>query len=99
MSTTTDDFLQHYGVQGMKWGKRGGSSKPSAGGTSKNGKITTDDIHVARYKQGLRGRKMQEAQAEFYVARTNKGQDKAEKIMRKAEKHISTIRMRRQQPS
>lgn len=90
MSTPADDFLAHYGVSGMKWGKRtggsGGSSKPVGEGTGKNGKVTSGDIHLARYKQGLRGRKMQEAQAEFFVARTNKGQDKAEKIMRKAEK-------------
>lgn len=96
MSEVTDDFLQHYGVVGMKWGKSGGggksggspnsSKKPDAGGTGKNGKVTSGDIHLARYKQGLRGRKMQEAQAEFFVARTNKGKDKAEKVMRKAEK-------------
>jgi hypothetical protein len=27
MSEVTDDFLQHYGVVGMKWGKRRGSLK------------------------------------------------------------------------
>jgi hypothetical protein len=85
MSSPTEDFLSHYGVQGMKWGKRSGS-KPSGGGTGKNGKVTSGDIHLARFKQEARLRKLQEAEGDFYVARTAKGQDKAEKIMRKHEK-------------
>lgn len=28
MSEVTDDFLEHYGVQGMKWGKRSGGKAP-----------------------------------------------------------------------
>lgn len=27
MSEVTDDFLEHYGVRGMKWGKRSGGGK------------------------------------------------------------------------
>lgn len=69
----TDDVLAHYGVAGMKWGKH-------------KGKPTTADIHQARYRQGLRLQKAQEAQGDFIVARTNKGKDKAEKIMRQREK-------------
>jgi hypothetical protein len=84
MSELTDNFLEHQGVKGMKWGKHTAKSDP--GGTGKNGKVTSGDIHLARFKQEARFRKLQEAQGDFFVARTAKGQDKAEKIMRKHEK-------------
>lgn len=84
MSDITDDFLEHQGVKGMKWGKH--KVKADQGGTGKNGKITSGDIHLARFKQDARLRKLQEAEGDFFVARTAKGQDKAEKIMRKLEK-------------
>lgn len=89
MSETTDDFLQHYGVRGMKWGKRNGS-RSSGGGSGKKSKPTTYDILAARQAQGARLRKLQEAEGDFYVARTAKGQDKAEKIMRQREKDFFT---------
>jgi len=90
MPESTDDFLAHYGVPGMKWGKRNARDRDSGVGTGKNGKVTSGDIHLARYKQGLRLRKLQEAEGDFYVARTNKGKDKAEKIMRQHEKAYFT---------
>lgn len=34
MSETTDEFLQHYGVAGMKWGKRSGGSSSGSSGSS-----------------------------------------------------------------
>lgn len=37
MSEVTDDFLQHYGVAGMKWGKRG--SKKQTGVSRSGGAI------------------------------------------------------------
>ena len=84
MAESVEDFLAHHGVPGMKWGKH--KAKKDQGGTGKNGKITSGDIHLARFKQQARLRKLQEAEGDFYVARTAKGQDKAEKIMRKHEK-------------
>ena len=84
MSTSTDDFLVHYGVPGMKWGKRSGGSRKETR-QAKNAKI-----HGARRAQEARLRNLQEAEGDFYVARTNKGKDKAEKIMRKREKDFFT---------
>jgi len=84
MSTSTDDFLAHYGVPGMKWGKRSGGSRKETR-QAKNAKI-----HGARRAQEARLRNLQEAEGDFYVARTNKGKDKAEKIMRKREKDFFT---------
>jgi hypothetical protein len=93
-----DNFLEHHGVVGMKWGKHkanrtesgksGKAPKADPGGTGKNGKVTSGDIHLARFKQQARLRKLQEAEGDFFVARTAKGQDKAEKIMRKHEKAL-----------
>jgi hypothetical protein len=45
MSETTDDFLQHYGVVGMKWGKRSGGSGGSGGG---NKAVAKANLKVAR---------------------------------------------------
>lgn len=49
-------------------------------------KITSSDIHQARARQSIRERKYEESQGDFMVARTNKGKDQAEKVMRKLEK-------------
>lgn len=80
-----ENVLAHYGVAGMRWGKRKGSSKESG---SKKPKATSQEILEARYRQQLRLQKAQEAQGDFIVARTNKGKDKAEKIMRQREKEL-----------
>lgn len=89
MSEATDDFLEHYGVKGMKWGKRGAGS--SGGGSRKERRQAQNHaILTARQRQKARERKYEEAQGDFFVARTAKGQDKAEKIMRKMEKDLFT---------
>lgn len=50
MSDYTDDFLEHYGVVGMKWGKHksgsGGSGGSSSGG--KKARIDKTDLKIAR---------------------------------------------------
>ena len=86
MSEVTDDFLAHYGVKGMQWGKR------SAAPQTRKQKRQAHDFEVlsARQRQRSRERKYEEAQGDFMVARTAKGQDKAEKIMRKMEKDYFT---------
>lgn len=80
-----DDFLAHYGVPGMKWGRRkadtGAPSKRQAKKAAR--KERDQDILKARLTQDVKGRKMQEAQAEFIVARGAKNKDKTEKVMRK----------------
>lgn len=90
--TDVDTFLEHYGVKGMKWGVR--KKHESSGGSSSSKpaktKVTSADIHQARYRQSLRARKYQESQGDFIVARTAKGQDAAEKIMRAREKEYFT---------
>ena len=88
MSETTEDFLSHYGVQGMKWGKRKGGSGGAS--SARKSKPSSDDILGARRAQAARLRNLQEAEGDFYVARTAKGQDKAEKIMRRLEKDFYT---------
>lgn len=42
--TTTGDFLAHYGVKGMKWGRRKAQSDDSSGGTSRSSGSTSSDV-------------------------------------------------------
>lgn len=92
MSEEVDEFLAHYGVKGMRWGVRkrsegGGSSEP----TRKERRAQKNrEIVTARSRQAARERNFQEAQAEFIVARTNKGQDRAERMMRQMEREYYT---------
>ena len=87
MSEVTDNFLAHYGVKGMKWGKHASSAPTSR----KERRMKQDhEVLTARQRQQARARKYEEAQGDFFVARTAKGQDKAEKIMRKMEKDYFT---------
>lgn len=56
----TDEFLAHYGVQGMRWGHR--TARPSPSSPSKKPQVTSRDIKDAR--KGLLERRNQEAMAQ-----------------------------------
>jgi hypothetical protein len=87
---TSEEALAHFGVKGMKWGvRKPDDSGGGSGGPAKlKGKERTDAILNARVRQGARKYAYQNATAEFMVARTAKGQDAAEKSMRKLEKEF-----------
>ena len=88
-----ENFLEHYGVLGMKWGRTkadGNSAVPSRAEKKQANKDRNLDIKTARLNQVKRGRQYEEAQGDFYVSRTNKGQDKTEKIMRDLERELYT---------
>lgn len=91
--TDADDFLAHYGIKGMKWGHH--KSQTTTSGEPKQSRrqrraANNSAIREARSRQSGRARAYEEAQAEFFVARTNKGQAKAEEIMRRMEKDFFT---------
>jgi len=81
-----ENYLEHYGKMGMKWGHRNAASGATKTDKPKKVKVTTADIKSARARQSVRERKYEESQGDFIVARTNKGRDRAEKVMRKHEK-------------
>lgn len=91
---TIDEAMAHFGIMGMHWGSRKNTASSSNGKTksksTKPPKPTTAQIESARYSQGIRLRKAQEAQGNFMVARGAKGKNAAEKIMRNREKDLFT---------
>ena len=48
--SNVDEFLEHYGVKGMRWGVRGGASK-SGGGSPRFKNASKPDRAVTRFKK------------------------------------------------
>jgi len=81
------DELMHYGVLGMRWGKRksSDSSGDSSASAPRKPKIRTADIKEARKRQDVRVREFEEAAADYYTSRSAKGEAFAERTMRNKE--------------
>ena len=62
---TTDDFLEHYGVKGMKWGVRRATNGISSAGTSVSNTVR-DAVNKQREKNAIT---KAERQANFEAAR------------------------------
>ncbi|QFG09118.1 hypothetical protein PBI_SPORTO_10 [Arthrobacter phage Sporto] len=48
MGDPTDDFLAHYGVKGMRWGKRKAGTDVEVSSKSKKAPIDSDKLSAAR---------------------------------------------------
>lgn len=48
MAEPTDDFLAHYGVKGMRWGKRRAGTDVEVSSKPKKGPIDKDKLKAAR---------------------------------------------------
>jgi len=91
MTTDIDDFLQHYGVAGMRWGHRtGGAAGPSRSerkAAKKEARNEEDrNIVAARIRMERRAGALNNKAALTYTATTKKGREAAEKAYDKAAK-------------
>lgn len=79
MSEHVDDFLQHYGVVGMKWGKRSGGLKSRMKGAQ------MDRVHNARsiINRKLDGKSTLEEKVLFAPDRLLMGKKRHEKFLNK----------------
>lgn len=91
MSKEVDDFLAHYGVPGMKWGKRRAVVKTL---NSKDAKTRGKEIDKARSDlySGRANAKFKAAKSQYKIDKKVKGKDKAKAALQKArEEKITTI--------
>lgn len=80
-SAYVDNYLAHYGVVGMKWGKRGRSSGESS--SSKKQKVTRSDIVTARKNVSVLADKGNAAIAARDRTTSKKGFAKANAVVEK----------------
>lgn len=66
MEEDVDEFLAHFGVKGMRWGNRKGSSRPSS-----------NDIHNARLRTAARLGQQQSHVHAYNTATTEAGRRRA----------------------
>lgn len=80
MSDNPEDYeLVHYGVKGMKWGKRRADKKAAAAEQDKK-------IIGAREREGARSAKMENAQNKAIDAFVKGDQAKSDRFMKQAQK-------------
>lgn len=93
MTKDVDEFLAHYGIPGMRWGKRNASSDSGSSGKGSSSKEekapkakkpTSDDIKAARSRQSERSMKVGLAEYEYMAATSKKGKQKAYEALDKA---------------
>lgn len=89
MSEQTDDFLEHYGVKGMRWGRRRTDAQLDAAKSKrKSSKPSSSDIKDARARQWNRLGQLDKAETAFFVSSTKKGKAEAQAMVTKLEAEL-----------
>lgn len=81
-----DDFIQHYGVKGMKWGvrrKKGGvekSSKPKSKSSSER-KAEVQSMSDTELRSKINRLQMEKQYLDLTAPKTSKGKNEVQKIL------------------
>jgi len=85
-----DELLIHYGIKGMKWGRRKARDDGGSGKAAKpKKKITSDDIRESRAQHQARVAELIRADQRVRTATTKKGKDAALRQVEKMAKQIA----------